>query len=64
MNSKKLIGLLFIGYSLLGLRLAGANDLQLPIDTTENGGVRAEASLVEAVRYGRKEHCGSDKTER
>jgi len=49
MNSKKLIGLLFIGYSLLGLRLAGANDLQLPIDTTENGGVRAEASLVEAV---------------
>ena len=49
MNSKKLIGLLFIGYSLLGLRLAGANDLQLPTDTTENGGVRAEASLVEAV---------------
>ncbi len=49
MKSRKLLVLIAIAYTMLGLRLNGMNDSFFPTDTNEVGGVREEASLVEAV---------------
>jgi len=49
MKSRKLLVLIAIAYTMLGLRLNGMNNTFFPTDTNEVGGVREEASLVEAV---------------